>query len=299
MIDAITCGVDKQNYLLSNDAELYDKMFQISPNHEACHEKIDCFRQNQEAHQGKIHCFHQNQEARQGKIDCFHQNQEAHQITMLEVVESQHGGSYYDESQHGGSLLTSGQVSWIEGQASRLLAQGDFSILSLEKFISQFPNVQAKQRMRTMHGCYLTFGLYAYGNQHGLTGRSRELPFFVKYVNALLKFQGKGRIADDATWTTFVLGIDAGANPHRDRHNRLGSSDYVLGCGKYQNGEVWQQRPHPSKAHTEWKAEWSESSCPQAECQEQSVRARPEAMAWFRRLDRHSLSVECFYFKKL
>ena len=57
------------------------------------------------------------------------------------------------------------------------------------------------------------------------------------------------------TWTTFVLGIDidAGANPHRDLHNRAGSSNYVFGFGKYQKGEVRQPSPSGSKARTEWK----------------------------------------------
>ena len=261
--DELTKGQNGANFLLSNDVKLYHDMFNVPVDAVEHKEKIDCFPQNQEAHQEKIDCFHQNQEAHQEKIDCFRQNQEAHQEVPFDVVESQHGGSiyyesqhggsFYDESQHGGSFLSSGQKAWIEEYASKLRSQSDYSIVSLEKFIRQFPIVTAKQRGRTMKGNYLTFGLYTYGSQFGLTNRSRELPGFVSYINELLKFQGQGRIPEDASWTTFALGLDAGANPHRDVNNRSGSQNYLLGFGKYRHGEVWKQLDFGSSTKVQWK----------------------------------------------
>ncbi|OLQ14984.1 hypothetical protein AK812_SmicGene847 [Symbiodinium microadriaticum] len=247
--DELTRGQNDVNFLLSNDAEFYHAMFNVP--------------ENVEEHQDKIDCFPQNQEAHQEKIDCFHQNQEAHQEVPFDVVESQHGGSIYyesqhggsldEESQHGGSFLSSGQKVWIEEYASKLRSQRDYSIVSLEKFIRQFPIVKVKQRGKTMKGNYLTFGLYTYGNQVGLTNRSRELPNFVSYINERLKFQGQGRLPEDASWTTFALGIDAGANPHRDVNNRSGSRNYLLGFGKYQHGEVWKQLDFEPNTKVHWK----------------------------------------------
>ena len=243
----------------SNDRDMLLEVFGVRVNHEANQNEIDCFPQNQKAHQSEVDCFHQNQEAHQSEVDCFHQNQEAHQSevdcfrqnqeahqrSFLDIVESQHGGSFYQsESQHGGSFLTSSQISLIENQAQKLLLQKDFSLWSFEKFLDRFPKPKLKQRASTHHGPYLVFGLYAHGNHYGVTRRSNETPTLVRYINQLLKFQIRGRFDQEPTWTTFAVGLNAGSLPHRDLHNRTGSRNYVLGVGKYKDGEVWVQDVH-------------------------------------------------------
>ena len=229
----------------SNDRDMLLEVFGVCVNHEANQNEIDCFPQNQKAHQSEIDCFHQNQEAHQSEVDCFRQNQEAHQRSFLDIVESQHGGSFYQsESQHGGFFLTLSQISLIEGQAQKLLSQKDFSLWSFEKFLDSFPKPKLKQRASTHHGPYLVFGLYAHGNHYGVTRRSSETPTLVQYINQLLKFQSRGQFDHEPTWTTFAVGLNAGSLPHRDLHNRTGSRNYVLGVGKYKDGEVWLQDVH-------------------------------------------------------
>ena len=46
---------------------------------------------------------------------------------------------------------------------------------------------------------YLRFGMYAYGNQYGITGRTQSLPHTVKYLNNFLK----DRVPD--RWSSIVI----------------------------------------------------------------------------------------------
>ncbi|CAE7762188.1 RE1, partial [Symbiodinium sp. CCMP2456] len=272
------CTVRENVVYVSNDHKMLEEVFDFPQNHEAhqnevncfpqnhkahqdevnCfhqnqeahQDEVSCFHQNQEAHQDEVSCSHQNQEAHQDEVSCFHQNQEAHQGSKFYVDESQRGGSFFNqESQHGGSFLTSDQVQWVEERAKIMLEQKDYSLWSLEKILNHFPQNKFKQRASVDNGQYVVFGLYAYGNQYGLTNRSAEMPNFVVYINELLRFQSNGRFQEKPTWTTFALGLNAGSLPHRDVNNRTGSRNYVLGLGKYQNGEVWVQDESCAKTH--------------------------------------------------
>ena len=271
---------------VSNDQEMLYETFNVPEKQEAHQGEVHSFHQNQEAHQGEVHSFHQNQEAHQGEVNSFRQNQEVHQESVFEVDESQHGGSFRKcESQQGGSYMASSQLSEIEFRAQRLVHDKDYSLSSLEKLVDLFPRDGAKHRASNF-GTYLAFGLYAHGKQYGVTTKSQQLPTFVRYVNELLRFQGLGTIQDQATWTTFALGLDAGALPHRDVHNRQGSkklhprfrevqgrgalaADGVRLLSIIENGEA---------------SEWRRDLCQRLQYQEQNVGVQSSTLARFSQL---------------
>ena len=198
-------------------------------NHEASHANANNSFQNQEASQANTDNSFQNQEASQANTDNSFQNQEG--IYLANVV---------DESGSPAECFISSQAARaLEDRATRLMRQGDLSYTSFEKLLDEWPQMSSRQRPSSKKGSYFYFGLYAHGGQWGIANRTYELPVFIEYLNKFMRYQCRCQGFGHAVWTSIAVGVNAGAGPHRDLHNKKGWPSYVTAAGKFKGGQLW------------------------------------------------------------
>ena len=208
----------------------------------------------------------QNQKAHQENVDGLRQNQEAHHVVVnFDVCQEHSGGQQIYCQEHGGGLssevecfASASEMAEVEEAASRLMRQKDYSMISLEKFLTRFPKLCSKGRQSDMQGTYYLFGLYAHGAKCGTTNSSQKLANFTRYLNELVSYQAECQGLGHATWSSIALGLNAGSRPHKDHHNKVNSRNYIFGVGNYSGGELWVEGEEPSpssSARRSWK--WS------------------------------------------
>ena len=86
----------------------------------------------------------------------------------------------------------------------------------------------------------LTFGLYAYGSQRGLTSNCEKMPNMCRYVNWWLQHQDECR---GVTWTSVIVNFNVKSDVRTDRNNLAGSLNATVAFGNYQGGKLWLALP--------------------------------------------------------
>ena len=82
---------------------------------------------------------------------------------------------------------------------------------------------------------YQVFGSYAYGNQYGLTSRTRNCPQLCVYINQILK----KIMPKHLKWTSFALNHGTMMPIHVDCNNDARYPNGSVGFGDYKGGELW------------------------------------------------------------
>ena len=212
-------------------------------NHEASHANTNNSFQNQEASQAITDDSFQNQEASQANTDNSFQNQEASQANTDNSFQNQEGiylANVVDESGSPVECFISSQAARaLEDKATRLIRQGDLSYTSFEKLLDGWPQMSSRQRPSAKKGSYNYFGLYAHGGQWGITNRTYALPVFTEHLHKFMRYQCRCQGFGHAVWTSIAAGVNAGAGPHRNLHNKKGWPSYVTAAGKFQGGQLW------------------------------------------------------------
>ena len=80
----------------------------------------------------------------------------------------------------------------------------------------------------------LTLGLYAHGNQVGLTLNTDRFEPLCRYVNLFLQ-ASHPRV----TWTSLHINNNMPVHLHRDRHNLRQSVNLTISLGAFTGGELW------------------------------------------------------------
>eukprot|EP00439_Symbiodinium_sp_Y106_P025508 s4411_g3.t1 len=136
-------------------------------------------------------------------------------------------------------------MNLVEKEAQRLLASADFNHQSCTNLIGQIP-LKKNQRHRllgTQNLGYLILGMYAYGNQYGITKHTKQLPQTTKYLLHYLQYWAR----EPFQATTLVLNMNNKCPLHRDVHNQEGTLNRIIGLGKYTEGRLWVQED-PNRA---------------------------------------------------
>ncbi|CAE7406995.1 RE2, partial [Symbiodinium sp. KB8] len=98
---------------------------------------------------------------------------------------------------------------------------------------------QQRSMARDESSRYQTFGMYSHGNHYGITSKTTVLPQVTKYMNQWLR----EHLPKNARWSSFVVSKNARLPVHRDNHNDPTHSNYLLGVGSYEGGELWVETP--------------------------------------------------------
>ncbi|OLP95920.1 Copia protein [Symbiodinium microadriaticum] len=98
---------------------------------------------------------------------------------------------------------------------------------------------QQRSMSRDVSSSYQTFGMYSHGNHYGITSKTTILPQVTKYLNQWVC----RHLPPGARWSSFVVSKNARLPVHRDNHNDSSHSNYLLGVGNYEGGELWVEAP--------------------------------------------------------
>ncbi|CAE7670010.1 GIP [Symbiodinium sp. CCMP2456] len=235
----------------------------LPQNPEAHLEDTNDLQQNPEAHSHNESFMFDDYENIPEDTDDLRQNPEAHRSFIFDVCQ-EHDWSLktdvcqehdWSQGQCSGSksFLTLGQVNVLEFRAERLLRERDFSFMSMEKLCETLQFRQASSRQSVENGLYLSLGLYAHGNSHGVTNLAKKLPKFTEYVNRVLKYQCKCAGISRPTWTSVAIGLNAGSLPHKDNHNKRLSKNYIFSVGRHQGGGLWTQTSSTTTNKSTWR----------------------------------------------
>ena len=132
-----------------------------------------------------------------------------------------------------------------EEEARKLLKEENFSYEALQDIVEAMDFHRAKKSKDKLHGervhkGTMMFGLYAYGNQFGISNNTRKYPAVCAYVNKWLD-----HVFGDSLpgWTSFVINVNMRAFPHGDHHNRVHTFNGTVSLGSFCKGELWIQCP--------------------------------------------------------
>ena len=93
----------------------------------------------------------------------------------------------------------------------------------------------------------LTFGLYARGNQYGVTRATVEYPALSRYVNQCVATWFPG---DSRRWTSVSVLVNVRSKLHRDNHNYHDSENLSCSYGNYTGGELWLEATEQGRSTT-------------------------------------------------
>ena len=96
-------------------------------------------------------------------------------------------------------------------------------------------NLGRTRRNTTAAQDYQVFGSYAYGNQYGLTSRTRNCPQLCMYINQVLRKV----MPKHLKWTSFALNHGTMTPIHVDCNNDAQYPNGSVGFGNYKGGELW------------------------------------------------------------
>ncbi|CAE7207895.1 GIP [Symbiodinium sp. CCMP2592] len=131
----------------------------------------------------------------------------------------------------------------VESLCRRYIEMAKFDMNALEEVVMLVEGHQTgslRQAWDTARkGSFsLTFGLYAHGNQLGVTRVTHEYPTLCEYVNRCVS-AWFGR--DEFSWTSVSILLNCKSQLHRDNHNHAASLNATCSVGTFQNGELWIQ----------------------------------------------------------
>ncbi|CAE7474699.1 unnamed protein product, partial [Symbiodinium sp. KB8] len=140
------------------------------------------------------------------------------------------------------SLYSQSQKQQVEAIATQLLKDKRFRIQDAEQLLQTVADMkfgQQRSMARNESSRYQTFGMYSHGNHYGITSKTTILPQVTKYMNQWLR----EHLPKNAHWSSFVVSRNARLPVHRDNHNDPTHSNYLLGVGSYEGGELWVETP--------------------------------------------------------
>eukprot|EP00439_Symbiodinium_sp_Y106_P027969 s1500_g3.t1 len=128
--------------------------------------------------------------------------------------------------------------AFCEGTAKVKLQQKNFEYHDLLEIARLLPLQQLRKgkalgRAGGDRYEYFLGGLFTYGTFHGLTTRSREMTWTVKYINAFMRSKGVG------SWSSFVLFKNTATRMHKDARNLRGSTIKTVSFGDFNGGGLW------------------------------------------------------------
>ena len=145
------------------------------------------------------------------------------------------------------AVFTEEQVQQVENQAAELQKQQQYHHKVCEQLIQQLPHnrhLNHRSVIREERVRYLTFGLYAYGNQYGVTKCTMRFPQVCRYLLKYMQHWSK----EPLQCTSFVINDNGTLKLHRDNHNKAGSWNHLIGVSSYQKGGIWLEGP-PRNSH--------------------------------------------------
>eukprot|EP00439_Symbiodinium_sp_Y106_P055997 s615_g7.t2 len=160
-----------------------------------------------------------------------------------EPILNNHGGLCYvrlDNYQH------------IEEVCGQFLMSKDFSHEALEYVVMNL-TTKAQGSSRGIWSAAdntsvsLTFGLYARGNQYGVTRATVEYPALCRYVNQCVATWFPG---DSRRWTSVSVLVNVRSKLHRDNHNYHDSENLSCSYGNYTGGELWLEATEQGRSTT-------------------------------------------------
>ncbi|CAE7325309.1 RE1 [Symbiodinium microadriaticum] len=131
----------------------------------------------------------------------------------------------------------------IEGVCTEYLKTQNFSHQALEYVLM---NLEASRKGPTRgvwsdaraSSLSLTLGLFAHGNQYGITRATLEYPQLCRFVNRCVAHWFPGQ---DKRWTSISLLLNVQSKLHKDNHNYHASENLTCSYGDYRGGELWLQ----------------------------------------------------------
>ena len=129
----------------------------------------------------------------------------------------------------------------VEDLCRKYMQESQYDMTALEEVVMQLqgrqsgPSRQALESARK--GSFsVTFGLYAHGNQFGITRATVEYPVLCEFVNKCIRGWSTG---EDHSWTSVSILVNCKSNLHKDNHNHPVSKNVTCSVGTFQKGELW------------------------------------------------------------
>eukprot|EP00439_Symbiodinium_sp_Y106_P052859 s615_g7.t1 len=176
-------------------------------------------------------------------LDLVHDDFQHGIAGVPEPILNNHGGLCYvrlDNYQH------------IEEVCGQFLMSKDFSHEALEYVVMNL-TTKAQGSSRGIWSAAdntsvsLTFGLYARGNQYGVTRATVEYPALCRYVNQCVATWFPG---DSRRWTSVSVLVNVRSKLHRDNHNYHDSENLSCSYGNYTGGELWLEATEQGRSTT-------------------------------------------------
>ncbi|OLP76029.1 T-complex protein 1 subunit eta, partial [Symbiodinium microadriaticum] len=133
---------------------------------------------------------------------------------------------------------TSQAIQECEMMAKQLLDVRDFSYGALLDLVRRLPQGRRHRHRHINDGqgpsnVPWTVGLYAHGNQIGVTRRTVRYPHVVKYLNMFM------RNRTDMSWSSLTVHRDVATEVHRDVHNDKQACSTTVTFGDFRQGQLW------------------------------------------------------------
>ncbi|CAE7435674.1 unnamed protein product [Symbiodinium sp. CCMP2592] len=82
----------------------------------------------------------------------------------------------------------------------------------------------------------LTFGLFAHGNQYGLTRATVDYPILCSFINKCVE---QWFPSGTHSWTSVSILVNCKSKLHKDSHNLTKSMNLTCSVGSFQHGQLW------------------------------------------------------------
>ena len=169
-----------------------------------------------------------------------------------EVVHEDRSGDAYVTADGCREVFAEEQTQKVEAQAQELMRQQQYQHKHCEGLIHMLPQSRHKNQRSVIQEerpRYLTFGLYAYGNQYGVTKCTLKFPKTCQYLLQYLQHWAR----EPLECTSFVINDNGTLKLHKDHHNSPGYPNYLMGITAYQKGGLWIEGP-PRNSRQETRA---------------------------------------------
>ena len=190
-------------------------------------------------------CF-KNQQQPCGQCVCTEQAYEAREADQPTAQEAEEVFETAGPPEMEAANWNQREMEEVEGLAKELRKKQRFDFASCERLVELFPKGPKPSRpgaCADQEGRYDVFGAYVYGNQQGITRRTREFPECTRYLNMFMSFHcGK-----KYRWTSFAVNQNRELKAHRDVNNNEEQPNVAIGMGNYQGGGIWVQENIQSK----------------------------------------------------
>ncbi|CAE7222318.1 unnamed protein product [Symbiodinium sp. CCMP2592] len=137
-----------------------------------------------------------------------------------------------------GVISSASEESEVQRAATLAISRRDFSHSTCLTLLQKTSFPASKQvrgvNQQAIPSQRLTLGLYAHGNQVGLTLNTDRFASLCRYVNLFLQ-ASHPRV----TWTSLHINNNMPVHPHRDHHNLRQSVNLTISLGAFTGGELW------------------------------------------------------------